>query len=99
MIFAHFTTEGHAHSVIKGVRKFPFHLTTDLTRGSAYGSHAAVFKVEGEFECKIGRVICNKYANGMLEYVIRNEKELNSFLDVVEGCGVRHIIQLRGIIQ
>lgn len=97
MLFAHFTSEGNARSVIEGITKFPFHLTTDLERGTAYGSHAAVFKVSGEFECQISRVTCNRYANGMLEYVIRNRKELLSFLDVVEASGVRHCIQLRGL--
>ncbi|AGH57549.1 hypothetical protein PYDG_00017 [Pseudoalteromonas phage pYD6-A] len=99
MLFAHFTSEGHANSVHKGITRFPFHLTTDLERGVAYGSHAVVFKVSGEFICKINKVTCNKYANGMIEYVIRNELELRSFMEVVEASGVRHCIQLRGVNQ
>ena len=97
MLFFHFTSEGHAKSVCDKVRKFPFHLTTDVKRGTTYGSHAAVFKVEGEFKCHVGRVTRSKYANGMIEYVIRDEAELASFLDVVQSKGVRHCIQLRGL--
>lgn len=99
MLVAHFTSEGHAHSVNKGIRKFPFHLTTDLNRGSTYGSHAVVYRISHEFRCQISTVTCNRYANGILEYVIRNEKDLNSFLDVVEAQGVRHCIHLRGLNQ
>ena len=96
MLFYHFTSEGHAKSVCDQIRKFPFHLTTDVEKGATYGSHAAVFKVSGDFECHIGRVTRNKYANGMVEYVIRNHSDLRSFLEVLEAKGVRHVIQLRG---
>lgn len=97
MLIGHFTSEGHAHSVNKGIRKFPFYLTTDLDKGSTYGSHAVVYKISSEFRCQISTVTCNKYANGMVEYVIRNHKDLLSFLAVVEAQGVRHCCQLRGL--
>ena len=76
MFMYHFTSEGHAQSVNRRITRFPFHLTTDLERGPTYGSHAVVYKISGEFKCHVGVVTRSKYANGMPEYIIRNQAEL-----------------------
>jgi hypothetical protein len=91
MLFAHFTTKSNAHNIEQnGITRFPFHLTTDLKRGSNYGSHAVVFDVEDEFDCKIGTVNTSKQVNGMIEYVIRDYSDLRSLLSNVKAQGVRH---------
>lgn len=95
MLLYHFTSQASANSVVEGIHRFPFYLTTDLKHGTAYGSYAAVFKVEGEFKCQLSRVAGNRKTNGMVQYVIRNQEELRSFMLVVQASGVRHCELLR----
>lgn len=98
MLLAHFTDKRAASNIIdNGIQKFPFYLTTDLERGPTYGAYAAVFKVTKEFKCKLGTVVCNKKSSGMVQYVIRNQTELRSFLYAIEASGVRHCMHLKGV--
>lgn len=106
MLYVHFTnSESNVESIIEDGIKLPFHLTTNLVKGTAYGNNMALFFVkEGEdFECDLGFVgqgdLVNKKAEGCIEYVIRTPKQLKSFLKVVERQGKSHAMNIKKYLQ
>ena len=102
MLLAHFTSEAAAKDIVNHGIRNKLHLTDDFARGCTYGSHLVLFKVTGEFLCTVGRVGWhgnhNHKAHGMVEYVVKGQAQIRSFMGQVEAYGVRHCIDIRHLI-
>lgn len=103
MLLAHFTTQRHAEDIVNNGINKPIHLTSDFVLGCNYGSYCVLFKVPDDFLCAVGRVgtgdKCNHRTNGMIEYVLRTQSEIVSFMGAVENYGVRHVVHLRHLMK
>lgn len=99
----HFTNETSAKALFNGsTPKLPFHLTTDLDKGTTYGDHVVWFDIEFDNDDEMpytvsfvgnnGNGTTNKQSNGMIEYVIRNEKQLRLFFKYLEDDGMNHVM-------